>query len=430
MPEQNSILDRINIPSPCAARWDEMVGNEEVRFCLHCSKHVNNLSQMTRKRALALVARSKGRICVRYERRADGRLRTAEPQSPLYQIKRRASRLAAGAFTAALTLCSSAAAQTDGSQVQESAAHSIEQVGRRAETPAASGNPSLEGTIKDPVGGVINEAKIMLLNESDGREQVTLSAYDGRYFFDSLVAGTYTLKVEAVGFLPYESKGLVVGAPQTVPIDVTMPPEFVSMGGAIVVVAAEDPLVLAASENDLPKVKMLIVAGVDVNRRDKNTGSTALEEAVKYGNREMVRVLLDAGADINARNGSAQTPLMMMDDDASEELVWDLIGAGAKVGDRDEDGDTALILATEWSEPEVLRALIQGGAKINARNKAGESALMKAAEGGKLESVRLLIAYGAKINAKNDDGETALKLAQDNNHEEVAGLLRAHSATE
>jgi Carboxypeptidase regulatory-like domain/Ankyrin repeats (3 copies) len=430
MPEQNSILDRINIPSPCAARWDEMVGNEEVRFCLHCSKHVNNLSQMTRKRAIALVTRSKGQLCVRYERRADGRLRTAEPQSPLYQIKRRASRLAAGAFTAALTLCSSAAAQTGGAQVQESAAHSVEQVGQRTETPATSSSgASLEGTIKDPADGVIPEAKITLLNESDGREQVTVSTYDGRYYFNSLAAGTYTLKVEAVGFTPYERKGLVVSAPVTEPINVSMPPEFISMGGAIVIVA-EEPLVSAASENDLPKVKMLIIAGVDVNRRDKNTDSTALEEAVKYGNREMVRVLLEAGADINARNGSAQTPLMMMDDDASEGLVWDLIGAGAKVGDRDEDGDTALILATEWCEPEVLRALIEGGAKVNARNKTGETALMKAAEEGKLESVRLLIAYGAKINTKNDDGETALKLAQDNDHEDVAGFLRAHSAAE
>src|SRR5215210_513120 len=107
-----TILDRITIPSPCSADWDEMTGNERVRFCLHCSKHVNNLSEMTRKKALELVARSKGQLCVRYYRPPSGPVQTVGPQRQLYQIKRRASRLAAGAFTAALTLCSSVAAQT------------------------------------------------------------------------------------------------------------------------------------------------------------------------------------------------------------------------------------------------------------------------------------------------------------------------------
>src|SRR5918998_930756 len=108
-----TILDRISIPSPCSADWDEMTGNEQVRFCLHCSKQVNNLSQMTRKQALELVARSKGRLCVRYYRRPDGRVQTVStPHNQLYQIKRRASLLATGAFTAVLGLASGIAAQT------------------------------------------------------------------------------------------------------------------------------------------------------------------------------------------------------------------------------------------------------------------------------------------------------------------------------
>ena len=44
MPERTDALDRIRVASPCSADWDEMTGNDEVRFCRHCSRHVHDLS--------------------------------------------------------------------------------------------------------------------------------------------------------------------------------------------------------------------------------------------------------------------------------------------------------------------------------------------------------------------------------------------------
>src|ERR1044071_2669468 len=113
MPKRIDVLDRIHVASPCPADWDEMAGNEQVRFCLHCSKHVHDLSKITRNDVRKLVAASGGSLCVRYQKRPDGTLQTAEraPQ-PLTQIKRRLSRIAAGAFTASLSLAQPAAAQT------------------------------------------------------------------------------------------------------------------------------------------------------------------------------------------------------------------------------------------------------------------------------------------------------------------------------
>jgi hypothetical protein len=431
MPVQSTILDRINIPSPCTADWDSMIGNDRVRFCLHCSKQVSNLSEMTRKKALELVARSKGQICVRYYRRPDGLLQTAGPQRQLYQIKRRASRLAAGAFTAALSLCSGVAAQTR-EPAEQSAARRLDQSSRydNASPAAVDGaNATLDGTVSDPRGAVIPEAKVTLINQGSGQEQTTTTYYDGRYYFKSLPAGTYTLRVEVPGFRRHETAGLVVVAGGAEHLNVSPEIELIVMGGAMVIRAAA-PLVTAASDGDLPKVKELLNTGIDVNLRDKNTDSTALDEAVMNGNREMVRALLEAGAEINARNSRGQRALMVLDDDATEALVQDLVNAGAKVNLKDEEGDTALIHAAEWSEPEVLRALLNAGARVNAKNKAGETALMKAAEEGKLESVRLLIALGADINAKNNEGKTALKLAGDNDHTDIVGLLHAHSAVE
>ncbi|MBA3804424.1 MAG: ankyrin repeat domain-containing protein [Acidobacteria bacterium] len=428
----NSILDRINISSPCSADWDSMIGNREVRFCLHCSKHVNNLSEMTRKQALELVARSKGQLCVRYYRRPDGRVETAGPDSQLYQIKRRATRLAAGAFSAALGLCSSVAAQTP-SPVEQPASCSLEMksVYNNASPAIIDGADAIiSGTVTDPNEAVVAGAGVTLINESNAQEQLTTTNDEGRYYFKSLDAGTYTLKVTSPGFAEHESRGIVVpaGASPSIDVSAVMQPGAI-MGGAMVIITANEPLVVAALENDLAAVKELIAAGVDINLRDKGTDTTALDEAVKNGNRQMVRALLDAGAEINARNSRGQTALMILDDDASENLVWDLVAAGAKLNLRDEDGDTALILAASWSKAEILRALLNAGGRVNAKNKEGETALMKAAAEGNLESVKLLIDSGAEINRKNSSGATALKLAEGNEHQDVVEQLEAYSAS-
>src|ERR1043165_5223563 len=111
MPKSARSFDRITIPAPCDADWDSMRGNDQVRFCEHCNLHVTNLSSMTRREAMRLVAGSRGRLCIRYVQLGDGEILTRDLPKQLYRIGRRASRIAAGAFSATLSL-TSAAAQT------------------------------------------------------------------------------------------------------------------------------------------------------------------------------------------------------------------------------------------------------------------------------------------------------------------------------
>jgi hypothetical protein len=428
-----TILDRINIASPCSADWDSMTGNREVRFCQHCSKHVNNISEMTRKQALALVARSKGRLCVRINRRPDGRIQTASPDSQLYQIKRRVSRLAAGAFTAALGLCSSVAAQTPSPTGERtlSGVEITDLYDSARPVISGSGSATLAGTITDPNGAVIPGATVTLVNNRATQQQTTITDSAGQYYFQYLEAGTYTLKFEAANFRTIEnSVELQTGQDQNVDISAGVSTDIETTMGVVAFSPSPDnPLVAAASENDLEKVTALIAAGVDVNRRDENTETTALDEAVDHGNRQMVRALLDAGAEVNARNDYGWTALMRVDEDATEELVWDLVAAGAKINLKDTEGDTALMRVASRSKPELVRGLINAGARVNAKNKEGETALMKAAAAGDLESVNLLIESGADINRKNNSGQTALKLAEDNEHEDVVEQLEAYSAS-
>jgi hypothetical protein len=71
-------LEQIQVASPCHIAWDGMAGDDRVRLCRRCAKNVYNLSGMSRTEAEALVTRMEGRLCVRYYRRADGTMLTAD----------------------------------------------------------------------------------------------------------------------------------------------------------------------------------------------------------------------------------------------------------------------------------------------------------------------------------------------------------------
>ena len=73
------LLDTVKVASPCNRSWDEMLGDDRVRFCTSCEKNVFNLSAMSREDAEALLAsRSQGELCIRYYQRADGTVMTQD----------------------------------------------------------------------------------------------------------------------------------------------------------------------------------------------------------------------------------------------------------------------------------------------------------------------------------------------------------------
>jgi hypothetical protein len=98
------LLDRVYVASPCHASWEAMTGDERARFCKSCEKTVYNLSAMTRKDAETLLAEHGERACVRFYRREDGTVMTAD--CPVGARKKRVKRTiytAAGAGAMAAT---------------------------------------------------------------------------------------------------------------------------------------------------------------------------------------------------------------------------------------------------------------------------------------------------------------------------------------
>jgi len=86
-------LDQIRVASPCNARWNDMAGDEQARFCRQCSKHVFNLSAMTRPQIENLIREKEGKFCGRFYRRADGRMLTADCPSGLRRMRERLARV-------------------------------------------------------------------------------------------------------------------------------------------------------------------------------------------------------------------------------------------------------------------------------------------------------------------------------------------------
>jgi hypothetical protein len=99
----NNPLERVRIAAPCKADWEQMIGTDRVRFCGQCTLNVYNLSSMTKLQAESLIAKTEGRLCVRFYRRTDGSILTRNCPVGLRVVHRRLSYLARAASASVLS---------------------------------------------------------------------------------------------------------------------------------------------------------------------------------------------------------------------------------------------------------------------------------------------------------------------------------------
>ncbi len=97
-----SPLRNVRVASPCPADWDRMIGGDRARFCGQCELNVYNLSAMSTPEAESLIARTEGRLCVRYYRRKDGSIITQDCPVGLRGLKQRALRIKRAVASSAL----------------------------------------------------------------------------------------------------------------------------------------------------------------------------------------------------------------------------------------------------------------------------------------------------------------------------------------
>ena len=183
--------------------------------------------------------------------------------------------------------------------------------------------------------------------------------------------------------------------------------------------------------NDADTTALLIHAGAHVNAPN-NYGVTPLGLAAKNGNATIIGQLVMAGAEPNdplhAVN-AGETPLMFATRSGQVEAVTVLLDVGANINAKETwNGQSALMWAAAEGHVAVVQTLIEHGADIGARSNSGATPLLFAARKGSLNAVRALLAAGSDVNEQRPDGATPLLVAVINGHEDLVDLLLEHGA--
>jgi ankyrin repeat protein len=216
--------------------------------------------------------------------------------------------------------------------------------------------------------------------------------------------------------------------------------------------------------DNLPFTKRLIELGANINTTSNN--NPLLLKALLLKRDKTVKMLLEAGADVNIRVSFNNCTLLMRALSKNIDLVrlkeilknninlelrgnrnWTAIGyavcyhrnpeatkllieKGANVNIRDRDGDTPLIAAAAWSKtPGKITILLKAGARINDKNKSGRTPLIMAAVSRRsLKEIKILVEHGAKLNEIDNSGHTAYDWAVKKKNKLATEYLSKHGA--
>ncbi|XP_036355459.1 E3 ubiquitin-protein ligase MIB2-like isoform X2 [Octopus sinensis] len=155
-------------------------------------------------------------------------------------------------------------------------------------------------------------------------------------------------------------------------------------------------------------------------------GATVLDGFVKdaaKGHTRNVREFIKSHRDEVDKKCSGKTALQVASFKGHKDIVLMLLEAGANIELQDDDGDTALHFSAFGEQTEIMELLLSKGAKIDALNKKKQSALHIAVNKESIKCVRMLVKHSAPINIQDSLGDTALHDAIRKENEEIIDML-------
>jgi len=169
--------------------------------------------------------------------------------------------------------------------------------------------------------------------------------------------------------------------------------------------SSADTLTHAAQRGCADKVREILAAnGID---SQNGSESEALITAIRAGNKEIVEILLRAGAPVNPSETKLWPPLSDAAFTKHFDIMKLLLESGAKVDAPDHRGVT-LLASTGFFDPTVTTILLDAGADPKAADREGQTALMKVSARGLKQTVKILIDHHVDLNQKDVMGRTAL----------------------
>lgn len=163
------------------------------------------------------------------------------------------------------------------------------------------------------------------------------------------------------------------------------------------------PLDIAATHKSVRVARLLIKNGANIDIAI----SDALHRAAYQGCMELVELLIESGADVNARNGNDATPLFMVSRYNCEDIARLLIVKGAHVNIENCWGQTPLHIAAEYDSAVIVTILIESRANIEAKDNNGSTPLhvVPNVQG---DVAAILLQYGANVNVLDNVGISPL----------------------
>jgi uncharacterized protein len=154
----------------------------------------------------------------------------------------------------------------------------------------------------------------------------------------------------------------------------------------------------AAMHREREAVRSLLKAGADVNAA-QGDGMTALHWAARHGDTELARLLIYAGANLKATTRlGGYTPLLMASQQGDTAIIDLLLKAAADPKAATTNGTTPLMFAAAAGGADAVQLLLDRGADLHAKESArAETALMFAAASGRVEAMKVLLARGADV---------------------------------
>jgi len=180
----------------------------------------------------------------------------------------------------------------------------------------------------------------------------------------------------------------------------------------------------AIAQGDLQDVRLQLEFYPERANQGTHPKLRPLHQAILRQKTEIAKVLIEAGADVNAADPSKRTPLHLAVDRNLPEIASKLLEAGAKPNEWDKAGWTPLHNAAAKNRLEVAKVLVSGGADVDALSERGGTPLHEAAASADAELIRFLLDQGVDPAVEAHNGDKAYDVALEAGNEAAIELLK------
>ena len=238
---ENFDVNKLRIASPCPMSWENMSGDDRVRFCQSCKLNVYNISEMTTAEVTNLITKTEGRICGRIYRRSDGTILTKDCPVGVQARVKRVTKLAGAVFASIIGLFSVAFSQTE--KKKDETCKIVSQ-GKVIREESKSELVGIKGKVLDLNGAIIPNAKVTFINKATKKEIKTETDKDGEFKLKNVPDGSYEASFSFEGFKTYKIDNLQLNKNEALSFNISLE---ISGDAVLLGVIAEPTLIDTAS---------------------------------------------------------------------------------------------------------------------------------------------------------------------------------------